>query len=205
MMVMMDRAHRPFLLAYVLLVTTLASFASSRTTEADRITELLELKAGTHAADVGAGDGEWSVVLSRAVGESGHVYVTEIDEAELDKIRERLRASDPGNVSVVVGKADDTMLPDSCCDAILLRLVVHHMDDREAMIASLRRSIGRHGLLLVIEKYPRHDHGIAPEELIEAMSQGGFRVISRHLEWDDEGDLFAILFRAGGEPLQIRR
>jgi ubiquinone/menaquinone biosynthesis C-methylase UbiE len=153
---------------------------------------------------VGAGDGEWSEILIRGVGESGHVYVTEIDEEELTKIRERLRDLDLRNVSVIVGEPDDTMLPDSCCDAILLRMVFHHMDDPEAMSSSLRRSIRTGGRLLVIDQYEHYGHGVAPEILTEKMEAAAFRMISQHLEWNDD-DHFAILFRAVGEPPPSRK
>lgn len=138
MMGMMARAHRLLALALVLL-TALA--ASAPAPDAERNAELPGLEPGMPVTDVGDGDGEWSLALARGVGESGHVYVTAIDEEEPGKIRERLEASDLSNLSVIAGKPDDTMLPDACCDAILLRPVVHHMESREAMIASLRRSL----------------------------------------------------------------
>ena len=109
--------------------------------EAQRVAELMQIETGMIVADVGAGDGEWSEILAGLVGESGHVYANEIDNGELIKIRRRIRKSGLKNVTAIEGEPDETMLPDDCCDAILLRQVYHHISNRQAMRASLLRSL----------------------------------------------------------------
>jgi ubiquinone/menaquinone biosynthesis C-methylase UbiE len=184
----MPRSYRLLNLGIGLIVAACVA-AQAGADEADRIAELMDLRPGMQVADVGAGDGEWSEVLARRVGESGHVYVTEIDEEELS-----VEDSDLGNVTVVTGEPDSTMLPDACCDAILLRLVYHHMTHHEEMRASLHRSLRSGGLLFVIEKEERYDHGVRAEDLIAEMAAAGFEVVSRQPEWYED-DLYGVLFR----------
>lgn len=186
--------HRLYLSLVLPLALVLATCAASvDREEEERIAELLELRPGMHVADVGAGNGGWSEALAHRVGESGHVYVNEIDERELDRIRERISESDLGNLSVVVGEPDSTMLPPACCDAILLRIAYHDFTHPTEMRASLRRSLRPGGLLLIIEM-DTDDHGIPEEELVAAMTGDGFRVLSRHSEWADREDRYAVLF-----------
>ena len=51
--------------------------------ERDRIAQVLEIKEGAVVADVGAGDGDWSIDLARRVGETGRVFSTEIGPEQL--------------------------------------------------------------------------------------------------------------------------
>ena len=162
--------------------------------EADDIARLMGLRPGMRVADVGAGDGSWSEAIARRVGKTGHVYVNEVDDGELIKIRKRLRRSDLENMSVVVGEPDDTMLPESCCDAILLRFVYHHMSRREPMRRSLHRSLRPRGTLLIVEKDQR-GHGIGIQELIAELTADGFEVVSRHPRWQGDDDHYAVVLR----------
>ncbi len=180
--------------------------------EAEQIAAALGLEAGMRVADVGAGDGEWSVELATRVGETGHVYATEVDEDNLEEIRERMERAGLGNVTSVLGDQHDIGLPADCCDAILLRLVYHHFTDPSPMRADLRRSLRPGGLIAVIDILPqsswrelpdvpdRGGHGIGPDELLADMIGDGFEVEARYDDWGDEEDHFCIVFRrtAGG-------
>ena len=129
-------------------------------------------------ADVGAGDGDWSFRLAERVGETGHVYATEVDEDELKKIRRRIRKADNDNITAVEGDQERTGLEADCCDAILLRLVYHHFSDPARMRTDLRRALRPGGLLAIIDIVPqkhwrklpevpdRGGHGIPVQDLI---------------------------------------
>jgi ubiquinone/menaquinone biosynthesis C-methylase UbiE len=162
--------------------------------EAETIAELIGLRPGMNVADVGAGNGEWGEVIASRLEELGHVYLTEIDDDELTKLRRRIKRSKLGNMSVVVGSGEDTGLPDGCCDAILLRLVYHHMTDRPEMRASLKRSLRADARLLVVEM-DDNGHGIPAERLEDEMTGDGFHVVSRHPKWGGHDDHYAVLFR----------
>lgn len=178
----------------VALLASACAFGHGFDTEVGEIAALLKLEPGVQVADVGAGSGEFGVALAARVGERGHVYIQEIDEDELRAIRERVSGSGLSNVSVVEGRADDTMLPDGCCDAILLRYVYHHVTEREAMLASFRRVVRPGGLILVIERGETGGHGIPSDEVIADWTAQGFRVVDRQVGWGGHEDHSAVLF-----------
>ena len=179
----------------LLLAATVVAHDSEE--ESAQIAELMELNPGMTVADVGAGEGGFGERFARRAGDAGHVYLTEIGESELEKLRSRVARSDLTNMSVVEGDTDRTNLPEACCDAILLRYVVHHMSHPDDMYSSLRRSLRPDGRLVIVEKDEPGD-GIEADDLVEGLREAGFDVLSRQPEWGGHDDSYAIVF-------QIRR
>ena len=178
--------------------------------EIARIVEVLDVDPGEVFADVGAGDGRFSVGLAKAVGDAGRIYANEVDPSDVAKIRDQVAKEKLGNVEVVTGSQRSTELPDACCHGILLRRVYHHFQDPEAMRASMRRALKDDGLLLVIDfgtkrhwsrpdgvPESREGHGIDRDLLVEEIGGAGFELV-REEEW--EGDDYAFLFRAVAAP-----
>src|SRR5262245_28586709 len=91
--------------------------------EVERLAAWIEVKPGTHIADVGAGDGTFAVALAQGVGPQGRVYATEIDDARLADIRQAANDAGLSNVTVMKGAVASTNLPDACCDAVFSRFV----------------------------------------------------------------------------------
>jgi ubiquinone/menaquinone biosynthesis C-methylase UbiE len=181
--------------------------AASSGDESERILSALGLRAGMSAADVGAGDGEFTVALARGVGAAGRVFATEVDPAEIDKIEAKVAAERLANVTVVRGDQQATGLPDACCDTILLRLVYHHFTDPAVMRRGLWRALRPGGRIAVIDVPPqpgwrklegvpeRGGHGVPVEELVAEMQGEGFEVDAMYDHWPAEGDSYCVVFR----------
>src|SRR5882762_9610461 len=115
--------------------------------EVKRLAALMEWKPGTVAADIGAGDGEYTFAAVEHVGTAGKVYATEIDAKKLAELRGVVAKRKLGNVIVVESKEADTNLPAGCCDAIYLRRVYHHLTKPAEFDAGLVRSLKSGGRL----------------------------------------------------------
>ena len=122
--------------------------------EMPRLRQVLTLETGTTVADVGAGKGELTFALAREVGPNGRVFSTEIDPGRLRRLREVVVAAKLENVTVLEAYGSETGLPPSCCDAIVLRRVYHHLTDPSGIAASLLRSLRPGGVLAVIDFPP---------------------------------------------------
>lgn len=195
--------------AAMLAVALLSAVGTARPldSEAARTLEALGLRPGLRVADVGAGNGEWAERIGREVGEAGHVYATEVDRDELQKIETRVKEAGLTNVTTVLGTQEDTGLPPECCDAILLRMVYHHFTEPARMRASLRSALRRGAPLVVIDTEPqktwrhlegvpdRGGHGIKEEALLREMTGDGFEVVARHDDWAGDGDRYCVVFR----------
>jgi tRNA A58 N-methylase Trm61 len=175
--------------------------------EAQRTFAALGLRPGLQVADVGTGNGEWAERIGREVGDTGHVYATEVDRDHLQGVESRIKEAGLRNVTTVLGTQEDTGLAPGCCDAILLRMVYHHFTDPARMRASLRAALRRGAPLVVIDTEPqknwrhlegvpeRGGHGINEDVLVREMTGDGFEVVARHDHWTGDGDRYCVVFR----------
>src|SRR2546426_12524717 len=69
--------------------------------EIKRLAALMEWKPGTVAADIGAGEGEYTFAAVERAGASGKVYATEIDAKKLAEMRGGVAERKLGNGIVV--------------------------------------------------------------------------------------------------------
>jgi predicted methyltransferase len=173
--------------------------------EMPRLRQVLALKPGMSVADVGAGKGEVTVALATGVGSSGHVFSTEIDTEALEQIRAVVAAATPENVTVVQAHAHETGLPTSCCDAILLRRVYHHLTHPATTNTDLLRALRPGGVLAVIDFPPtlswlwpwppkgvpenRRGHGVAAQLVVSEVTASGFELAQVINDWPGRGPL----------------
>ena len=173
--------------------------------EADDIAEALHLQPGQVVADIGAGDGEIAEALVEVVGEEGRVFATEIHQDLVDKLRSRF--ADVPNATAVLGTDRTTGLPTNGCDALLLRLVYHHLVAPQEMITEFRRVLRPRGRIAIIDMIPqtylpdvrgvpdRGGHGVTPEDVIAEMVAAGFTLETRQDEWTGRSERFCLVFR----------
>jgi ubiquinone/menaquinone biosynthesis C-methylase UbiE len=148
----------------------------------------LGIGPGSHVADVGSGDGFFSVRLARAVGATGRVYAVDISAEALSRLRARLERENIDNVEVIEGEPDDPRLPEAALDAALIVNAYHEMVDYPAMLAHLRRALKPEGRLVIVEPItsrmraaPRalqvDEHEIAPWFVETELREAGFHVL----------------------------
>ena len=120
-----------FLLALGCVATAILALAlrtvASAPDEIPKLAALMDWKAGTVVADIGAGDGSYAFAAVEQVGATGKVLATEIDAEKLKTLRAEVKKRNLQNVTVVESSDTETNLPASCCDAIFLRRVYHHL------------------------------------------------------------------------------
>ena len=191
MNVQFNRKKRALLFAGCLSVGVLTFALRARASASDEIAKLAALmdwKPGTVVADIGAGDGRYSFAAEERVGATGRVFATEIDKDKLAKLREEVKKRELQNVTVLESGEAETNLPASCCDAIFLRRVYHHLTKPLEFDASLLRSLKPGGKLAIIDFPPhpeygkvkgvpkdREVHGIRQKILIEELGKAGFQ------------------------------
>ena len=202
--------RRKVLVSGALLLAVFVSLCSAISeNEIQRLAKAMNWKAGQVIADVGAGEGEIGFAAAAAVGDTGKVFLTELDEAKVAALQKDATRRKLKNAVILAAAEKETKLPDNCCDAIILRRVYHHFTAPKEMNASLMRSLRPGGLLAVIEFSPRKSltasdpvpgvpgnrggHGIPEKILIEELTKAGFKLEKSFADWPEDG--YCMLFR----------
>lgn len=178
---------------------------ASASDEIPKLAALMEWKAGTVVGDIGAGDGSYAFAAVEQVGATGKVFATEIDAEKLKALRAEVKKQDLQNVVVLESGEAETNLPVSCCDAIFLRRVYHHLTKPLEFDASLIRSLKPGGKLAIIDFPPhpeygkvkgvpkdREDHGIQQKILIDELTKAGFQMEKIVDDWPANN--YCVLF-----------
>lgn len=166
--------------------------------EPARLAERLRLSQGQHIADLGAGSGALIVELARIVGPGGVAYASEISPEKRASIAARAASDGIGWIKVIEGQAHGTGLPDACCDAVVMRMVAHHIPDFPAFAVDLVRVVKPGGRLGIIDFTPgavphlADEHGSEADELTAALSNEGFRLHARDDRWG--GRTYLLVF-----------
>src|SRR5438128_10531841 len=119
--------RRAFLIALSVyaLGTTLGCGQTTLREEVDHLAKLLDWRAGFVVAEIGAGEGEMTVLAaSKYVGAAGRkLYTTELDPKRLAHLEEL--AAKQKNIIAVRAAEAETNLPPECCHSIFMRLPLH--------------------------------------------------------------------------------
>jgi ubiquinone/menaquinone biosynthesis C-methylase UbiE len=177
--------------------------------ETDRLAEILVLAPTGRVADVGAGNGAFSLELASRIVPRGHVFSTEIEEGAVADLRAHAFTAGVQNITVIQATEASSNLPAACCDAVFLRRVYHHITRPAETNRSLRAALRPHGRLAVIDFEPswflstffpvsdvpasRGGHGVPPSAVISEMQQAGLRLRDQMEEWP--GGQYCLVFQ----------
>jgi ubiquinone/menaquinone biosynthesis C-methylase UbiE len=169
--------------------------ARDRVGEAEAVIAFAGVIRGMSVADIGAGEGYYTVRLSSVVGPRGRVLAEDIVTATRDRLALRVQREGLDNVAVRLGLPEDPKLPAASFDRIFLVHVYHEVDRPYEFLWHLRQGLKPDGLVVVVDAdRPVKRHGTPPAMLdCEFASVGLERVKEAPLEGSDA---YMALFRA---------
>lgn len=182
--------------------------ARDRVGEAEEIMAAASLKPGMTVADIGAGEGYYTVRLAEKVGPEGRVLAQDIDEGAITRLADRVARDDLDNVSIKLGAADDPRLPENSFDRVFMVHMYHEVREPYAFLARLRPAIKQDkdnpGEVIVVDvNRPIEEHGIAPKQLFCEFEAMGYQLLG-FMERPELGGYFARFRPVGKAPLPGR-
>jgi ubiquinone/menaquinone biosynthesis C-methylase UbiE len=117
----------------------------------DLLLQLLPLRPGDAAADIGAGTGYLSWRMAEKVGEKGSVYCVDIQPEMLDLLSKNLASRHTTNFHTVLGTTTDARLPANSIDLVLMVDVYHEFDHPFEMMQSIARALKPGGRVAWVE------------------------------------------------------
>ena len=167
-----------------------ADDSREKTEKVSDVLSALQAEPGKRIADIGAGEGFYSLRIARAVGPTGRVTAVDVSEKYLEKLRTRIQQDKVTNVDVVVGAVDDPRLPQDTFDAVLIYNTYHEMTTPEPILKAIFMALKPGGRLVMSE--PLHDnvrsatraeqvkdHEIGPNFVQQELQAAGFEVIEQ--------------------------
>ena len=140
--------------------------ARDRMGEAEEVMQLAGVRQGMWVADVGAGQGYYTVRLARVVGDKGRVLAEDIVPQVTEDLTDRVQRDRLDNVAVTLGTPDDPMLPPRTFDRVFLVHMYHEVASPYAFLWHMREGLKPDGLVIVVDAdRPVAQHGMPPEEL----------------------------------------
>jgi predicted methyltransferase len=180
----------------------------------DAVLQAMGVAPGAVVADLGAGDGFFTVRLAKAVGEQGKVYAVDISADALRRLRARVEGEKLAQVEVIEGAVDDPKLPAGTLDAVLIVNAYHEMKAFKDILPKLRAALKPDGRLVIIEPIssarrdrPRDEqtrnHEIAIDFVRQEVRDAGFAQVSMQDPFstraNGHGDMWMLVLRPAAE------
>ena len=147
--------------------------------EAQTVMDLAEIEEGMTVADIGAGNGYYTVRLAERVGKGGRVLAQDIDPEALRRLAGRVERERLDNVSIKLGQPEDPKLPAGSFDRIFMVHMYHEIQEPYAFLWHMWPSLRENGQVIVVDiDRPTDRHGIDPLLLSCEFKQVGFELVA---------------------------
>jgi ubiquinone/menaquinone biosynthesis C-methylase UbiE len=159
--------------------------------EAKVVMDLADIRPGMTVADIGAGEGYYTVRLAERVGADGRVLAQDISRDALDRLGRRVEKERLENISIKLGGTDDPQLPPDSFDRVFMVHMYHEVTEPYAFLWNLWPALNAGGQIVVVESDSRvGSHGLPHTVLFCEFEAVGY-VLVEYLERPDIKGYFA--------------
>jgi len=158
----------------------------------DLLVKALGLEPGQTVADIGCGNGFYTLRLARGVGSEGRVLAVDIQPEMLELLEERAAEAGVENIEPVLGTPADPKLPEGELDLVLMVDVYHEFAYPERMLGAIRKSLKPEGRVVLAE-FREEDpsvpikplHKMSKEQVLKEFAPNGFKLVEEfdELPW----------------------
>lgn len=133
----------------------------------DQTIKHLGLSAGKSVADIGAGTGHFTFIMSSLVGTEGNIYAVDIQKNLLEKIQKEAEEKNIRNIHTLWGDAENiggTKLKAGAVDAVLISNVLFQTESKSGLVAEIKRILKKNGKVMVVD-WSESFGGLGPDSL----------------------------------------
>ena len=112
---------------------------------------LQDLHSGMTFADIGCGDGFFSILASKKIGNNGRVYAVDIDPTAIERLQRKAKTQGLNNIIANVGKAEETVFCKACADFVLYSMDLHDFRDAAKVLRNSREMVKPSGLVVDLD------------------------------------------------------
>jgi SAM-dependent methyltransferase len=174
--------------------------ARDRLNEAEEVMDLAGIRPGMTVADIGAGEGYYTIRLASRVGPTGRVLAEDIVPAVRDTLAQRVARERLDTVSVRLGEASDPKLPENSFDRVLMVHMYHEIEEPYEFLWRMRPSVRPDGAVVVVDaNRTTQDHGTPPALLACEFAAVGYARIEQK-DLPSAGGYIALFRPTGPRP-----
>lgn len=160
------------------------------------------IRPGESVADFGAGNGNFSLILSKIVGPEGRVYACEIQKNLVETIANNARVRGVSNLEAIwcdIESHQGTKLESDSLDAAILVNTLFQMEKKGEAIEEIKRTLRSGGRFFVVDWMDSFS-GMGPQkENVISESDARALIEEHHLEFErsfDSGEHhYGLVFR----------
>ncbi|MCF6139391.1 class I SAM-dependent methyltransferase [Pseudalkalibacillus berkeleyi] len=146
----------------------------------DEIISSIEINKGDVIADLGAGNGYFTVPFAKA---SQKVFALDIEPKMLDLLKEYADQENTSNIEYVVSGVEEINIDSDKVDLAFIAFVIHEVEHIEKALSEVKRILKPDGKLVVLEWKPLENPKMGPpsherissEKLSDILNRNGFR------------------------------
>ena len=151
----------------------------------------MQLQPGMNVADIGAGSGYHSRLISKLIG-NGKVYAVDVEPMMLVYLKQRIEQEKLSNIIPVLGTSTSVSLPNESIDMVFLADVYHEFSHPYEMGQSMYNALKKDGKLVLVEFREEDDavpiksiHKMSESQAVKELKAVGFRLEKniRNLPW----------------------
>lgn len=159
--------------------------------EAQVVMDLAAIRPGMTVADIGAGEGYYTVRLAERVGADGRVLAQDISREALQRLGRRVEKERLENISIKLGEPANPHLPPDSFDRIFMVHMYHEVTEPYAFLWRMWPALNAEGQIIVVESdSPVGRHGL-PHTLLFCEFEAVGYVLVEYIERPDIEGYFA--------------
>ncbi len=112
---------------------------------------LKSLGEGMVFADVGCGDGFFTIIAAKKVGQEGKVYAVDVDAQAIKRLNQKATLLGLQNIITKIGPAEDAVFCSKCADMVFYSMVLHDFSDPTLVLKNAWNMLKPTGLLLDLD------------------------------------------------------
>ena len=157
--------------------------------DAPAILAQIGVKPGGTLADIGSGDGYFSIPAAKMLEPEGSVYALDVYPEAISELNAAASAAGLANIKTTVGEAENTVMCKGCADVVLMANVLHDFTDPLAALKNARLMLKSGGRLADLDwkKKKEQLHGppfakrFDQQKATSLLVEAGFKVVSSAL------------------------
>jgi arsenite methyltransferase len=150
----------------------------------DQVVSAMGLKPGDAVADIGAGNGYFTMRFAKAVDPGGIAFGLEISDSKVRYMQEEAERLGLDNVEARKVETDDPGMEPGSLDVIFLCNAYHHLDNRVEYFHKAAKYLKKDGRVVIVDFYKRDmpvgprsaSHKLSREVVLEEFQEAGYRL-----------------------------